>query len=405
MNIEIRPARADEMEQMGAVGAYVYSGSFGDTPDNIIAQSNQPEWTLCAFADGRMVSSYSAIPFTMRANGKAVALAGVSAVGTLPEFRRMGIIRRITTQSFADMRERGQSVAALWASQAAIYQRYQYALVTMQRSYTVDTVDIRFHDADAGAGDVQRIDLESGYDIIKSLYIQFVADRMCYIHRAKPLWLHNVLEERSEDGPAHIAICNDATGEPCGYIVYTVRAGRVDHPARSAELLIRDLVWLTPDAYRSLWSFVARHDLVGRVRWQSAAVDDPAEELFFEPRLLGAQNREGIWLRIVDAPSALATRGYDAEGSISISIHDDALAPWNNGVFRLDAAPEGAEVSVTSGEGDIRLGSKALASLYTGFRSARELAAWGLLEGSTAAVRSADAVFATRHAPHCPDHF
>ena len=137
MNIEIRPARADEMEQMGAVGAYVYSGSFGDTPDNIIAQSNQPEWTLCAFADGRMVSSYSTIPFTMRANGKAVALAGVSAVGTLPEFRRMGIIRRITTQSFADMRERGQSVAALWASQAAIYQRYQYALVTMQRSYTV----------------------------------------------------------------------------------------------------------------------------------------------------------------------------------------------------------------------------------------------------------------------------
>ncbi|MEE9255392.1 MAG: GNAT family N-acetyltransferase [Pseudomonadales bacterium] len=405
MNVEIRPARAEEMEQMGAIGAYVYSGSYGDTPDNIIAQSNQPQWTLCAFVGGRMVSSYSTIPFTMRANGNAVPLGGVSAVGTLPEFRRQGIIRRITTQSFANMRERGQAVAALWASQAAIYQRYQYALATVLRSYTLDTVDIRFHDGDEGSDQVERIDLESGYDIIKSLYIQFATHRMCYLHRAKPLWLNNVLEERSADGPIHIAVSKDATGEASGYVVYTVRAGRTDHPARSAEMIVRELVWLTPDAYRSLWCFLARHDLVGRVRWQGAPLDDPAAELFFEPRLLNTRDREGIWLRVVDAPVALANRGYDAQGTITISIHEDQLAPWNNGVYRLDAGPDGAEVSEVSGDGDIRLNSKALASLYTGFRSARELAGWGLLKGSGEAVRRADALFATAHSPHCPDHF
>ena len=405
MNVEIRPARADEMEQLGAVGAYVYSGSYGDTPDNIIAQSNQPQWTLCAFVDGRMVSSYATIPFTMRANGNAVPLGGVSAVGTLPEFRRQGIIRRITTQSFADMRERGQAVAALWASQAAIYQRYQYALVSVLRSYTLDTVDIRFHDGDEGSDPVARVDLDSGYDTIKSLYIRFVTDRMCYLHRAKPLWLNNVLEERSDDGPIHIAVSKDAAGEASGYVVYTVRAGRTDHPARSAEMIIRELVWLTPDAYRSLWSFLARHDLVGRVRWQNAPSDDPAEELFFEPRLLNARDREGLWLRLIDAPAALAARGYDTQGTITIGIHEDELAPWNNGVYRLDARPDGTEIAPASGDADIRLNAKALASLYTGFRSARELAGWGLLEGSGEAVRRADALFATAHSPHCPDHF
>ena len=30
------------------------------------------------------------------------------------------------------------------------------------------------------------------------------------------------------------------------------------------------------DAYRSLWSFLAHHDLVGRVRWNDAPADDPA---------------------------------------------------------------------------------------------------------------------------------
>src|SRR5262245_6549863 len=121
--IEIRPARTDEMSQFGLIAAYVYAGAFGDGPDNVVSQNNLPEWTLCAFVDGRMATSYSCIPFTMRANGRAVALGGVSAVGTLPEHRRLGLLRAITTRSFEDMRARGQSVASLWASQAAIYQR------------------------------------------------------------------------------------------------------------------------------------------------------------------------------------------------------------------------------------------------------------------------------------------
>ena len=121
--VEIRPARADEMDQFGLIAAYAYAGGYGDGPDNIVSRSNRPEWTLCAFVDGRMAASYATIPLTMRANGRAIALGGVSAVGTLPEYRRQGLVRKITAQSFADMRERGQSVAALWASQAAIYQR------------------------------------------------------------------------------------------------------------------------------------------------------------------------------------------------------------------------------------------------------------------------------------------
>ena len=107
----------------------------------MIAQANRPEWTLCAFDGGRMVASYSTIPLTTRANGKTVAAAGVSAVGTLPEYRRQGLVRRLTTQALNDMYERGQLVAALWASQAAIYQRYGYThvgqglgLVVHQRS-------------------------------------------------------------------------------------------------------------------------------------------------------------------------------------------------------------------------------------------------------------------------------
>ena len=405
MAIEIRQATADEMAEFGILGGYVYGGAFGDGPDNVIAKGIDPAWTLCAFDDGKLATSFSTIPFTMRANGMAMALAGVSTVGTQPEYRRQGLVRRIHTEALARMRDAGQPVAALWASQAAIYQRYGYAMTTLRRHYAVDTVDIGFHDGDGGGGRVERVDLDAGYDIIKAIYIQFVADRTCYLHRAKDMWVDGVLEAVEADGPTWIAVCRTDDGRATGYVVYTLRSGKGDHWSRDQELKVRDLVWLDQDAYRSLWSFIASHDLVGRVTWNGAPADDPAAEFFVEPRLLHAQDREGAWFRIVDAPKALAGRGYDVTAGIVIGIEPDPLTPWNDGVWRLDTSTEGAHARTTNETPDILLNAKALTSLFTGFRSATELAAWGLLDGDRDAVVRADAVFRTRHAPHCPDHF
>ncbi|MCE2425530.1 MAG: GNAT family N-acetyltransferase, partial [Pseudomonadales bacterium] len=158
-SIEIRQATAEEMADFGILGGYVFGGVFGDGARNVISEDILPEWTLCAYVDGALASIFSDIPFTVRANGRAMPLAGVSTVGTQPEYRRRGLARRIHTQAFGRMREAGQPVASLWASQAAIYQRYGYAMSTAAWSYTIDTVDIRFHDGDGGSGRVERIDL------------------------------------------------------------------------------------------------------------------------------------------------------------------------------------------------------------------------------------------------------
>lgn len=403
--IEIRPATPDEMGQLGSLGGYVYGGAFGDGPDTRSASANRPEWTLCAFDGARMAAGYCTIPFTMRANGTAIALGGVSAVGTLPEYRRRGLLRRITTQAFEEMYEQGRAVAALWASQAAIYQRYGYAQTTVQRSYTVDTADIGFYDGDNGLGNVRRYDVDDGYPLAKGLYASFVAERMCYLHRSRPIWDSNALETVEADGPVHVAVSRDDGGEPNGYVVYTLRAARVEHESRSQELVVRDLVWLSLDGYRSLWSWIGRHDLVGRVRWDRAPLDDPAPELFVEPRLLHTRDREGLWFRVVAAEAALAGRGYSGTGRVAIEIVGDQLAPWNNATFSLTVDAGGVEVKGVSGGGEVRLSIKALASLYTGYRSARRLQRWGLIDGSPDAIRRADDLFAMAHAPGCPDQF
>jgi predicted acetyltransferase len=340
----------------------------------------------------------------MRANGNAVALAGVSTVGTQPEYRRQGLLRRIQTQAFADMRDRGQSLAALWASQAAIYQRYGYAMTTVLRSYRVDTTDISFHDGVWGSGHVERLSVNDAFDVIKSIYIRFVENRTCYLHRSKALWLQNAMEEIEGQGPIHAGVHYDEEGKADGYIIYTLRANKVDHATRGQEIIIRDMAWLSMDGYRSMWEWLKRHDLVGRVSYQTAAADDPAVELFAEPRLLHGVDHEGIWLRVVDATGALGDRAYSSEGEITIGLTDDPLTPWNNRSIRLEASPEGAHVT-SSKSADLQTSAKALASLYSGFRTARQLRAWGLIEGEDHVIDTADRLFASSHAPHCPDHF
>ncbi|MEM7218490.1 MAG: GNAT family N-acetyltransferase [Pseudomonadota bacterium] len=404
MSIEIRPLVAEEMLQIGALGAYVFGGAHGDDADNDMARLHRPEWTLCAVDDGKLVSSFIDLPFTMRANGRAMPMCGVTVVGTLPEYRRQGLVRRIHTQALENLREAERPVAGLWASQAAIYQRYGYAPTTALRRYAVDSVDIAFHDDDFGSQRVARVDAETGAAAARALYIEFVKDRSLYLHRSKALWLQNVLNEKQAGKPLHIALSYDAAGEASGYIVYSLHDEQRDHPTRNQELRVRDFVWLDPDAYRSLWRFIASHDLVGRVLWERAPLDDPAPMLFREPRLLQAQDREGEWLRLVDARRALAGRGYDAEGRISIELASDAMTPWNDGAFELSAAPDGASTRDQS-SGDLRTTARALALLFAGRESATRLRASGLLEADDATVAKADRLFATRHAPHCPDHY
>ena len=84
----------------------------------------RPEWTLCAFADGQLVTSYAAWPLTMRFNGGGVPVAGVTFVGTLPGVRRRGYLRQIVAAHFGLLHERGdRTMAILVATQAAIYHR------------------------------------------------------------------------------------------------------------------------------------------------------------------------------------------------------------------------------------------------------------------------------------------
>ena len=100
-------------------------------------------------------------------------------------------------------------------------------------------------------------------------------------------------------------------------------------------------------------------------------------------------------LRIVDAPAAIAVRGYSPDMEIEVPFSvEDAILPDNAGAWTLRVGGGKGHLE-PGGEDGPRFGIGALSSLYTGWASTATLSRAGLLEGgSPAQRRSLDAAFA-----------
>src|SRR5687767_12874808 len=101
MTTEVRSLVADEMGELTKVTRYAFADpSPEDRPIPLL-----PEWTTCAFVDGRLATTFGVFPFRVRLNGRSVAMAGVTMVATLPEFRRRGLLRQVMTRVLGEQRE------------------------------------------------------------------------------------------------------------------------------------------------------------------------------------------------------------------------------------------------------------------------------------------------------------
>ena len=200
------------------------------------------------FEHGQLATTFGAWPFSMRFNGERAAIAGVTAVGTLPTKRRRGYLRAAMEYSLTEQYERGQSLAALYASQAAIYQRFGYAVCSNRCSYEIDPLDLHFIHYPEPRGELSvsnAADLPDDAQVIRDLYRAFAAPRHGLVHRGRDTWDAEALAEPDDihEGPIRCLLYEE-DGQPLGYMLYTsaelreysaVTGGQRDHRRRSAN--------------------------------------------------------------------------------------------------------------------------------------------------------------------------
>jgi predicted acetyltransferase len=178
-----------------------------------------------------------------------------------------------------------------------------------------------------------------------------------------------------------------------------------DTPGPNQRLTIRDLVWLTPTAYRAAWNYIAKMDLVNSIKWSRVPTDDPLPHLLLEPRMLRRTSGDGLLGRIIDVEKALPQRRYDEEGTLTFEISDD-LCLWNRGRWKLEASTEGSFISRANGDPQVTMPVSTLAMLMFGQISASEAARMARLDvEDNSALPLWDKVMRTKYRPFCADGF
>lgn len=339
--------------------------------------------------------------------GRQLRTHMVTAVTVRGTHRRQGLLRRMMSEDLSTAKADGLAMAALTASEGSIYGRFGYGVATFERSVKVDTGP-RFGLRHVPSGTVEIAD--------RKVLLQLAPEVFERVHRHTPgsivrqdAYRQNVSgtvgQDGSEDEAIKCALHYDDAGTVDGYVSYKFAGW--DTKPYTVEIV--DLVAATDAAYLELWQFLGSIDLIQRVSWADAPVDDPLPWALSDPRCVEASDhRDMLWLRTLDSVRALGARRYSADGTLVFGIADSM--GFAGGSFVLDVKGGEASVSVAAAAADARpdlsMDVADLASIYLGAVCPVTLKAAGrILEHTPGAALQARLMFAVERAPHCLTHF
>jgi predicted acetyltransferase len=434
----VRPISPAEFDAYALVNQHAFHYGPGTDSDRADTLSRL-EWdrTLAAFdpelaAPVGITGIYS---FQMTVPGASLPVAGVTWVGVLPSHRRRGILSTLMRRQLSDIAARGESLAALWASEAGIYGRYGYGRASWHLAFDVRRGEGgvlpgafgsgafgsgAFGRGGAGAGGLRtrlvatadaRPELAKVYDLVLQTRPGFFARNTAWWDRL----LYDPESHRNGAGPLRCVLAQDDQGAR-GYALYS-GTQRWEEPTflPDSTLNVRELVAADAAASATLWNDLLSRDLVTSYHASLRPVDDPLLYQLADPRRVRPTLADGLWVRLVNVPAALTGRRYASPVDVVIEVHDSYLAD-NVGRWRLRAGPSGGSGGFSGGSGgfaascertsdpaDLSLDVAELGAAYMGGTRLSAPAGAGLVtEHRPGAVRELSTAMSWDPAPWCP---
>jgi predicted acetyltransferase len=304
--------------------------------------------------------------------------AGVASVKIAPEFRGHGTGRRLMTELLAAIAAHGYPLAALYPATMPVYRSLGWELAGGRYRATIPARSLRdllAPDAAVAAGPgrepaVRRAEAAEAASVVGIIGGAHEAARDCGpITWNVPLaeqWLRraDLYTYRTADGFA--AYRWDGTGDDALFVEHLHAASR--------------------DSLRALWSVIASHSSTASTVSLHTAPNDPFWWLTRERDAMIA--KRSMWmLRVVDAPGAIAARGFPPAVSLSVPlVISDHTRPANSGRWQLSvgdgkgiliqngpvgspatpaSAPDGGNPGADSSPA-FTVGARGLAALYAG---------------------------------------
>lgn len=308
--------------------------------------------------------------------------------------RRRRLLSTLMDAALGRARDEGLTLAALTVTEGAIYGRFGFGVATEHHTAELDTGP-RFGLVHPVEPRVEMMHTDASVAVRREVFDRFhAATRGSHNRLAFYDAFLSGAWDFDKGGPnkaMRAAVHLGPDGRPDGILAYEV-------DAEAETVKVRDLLALDAEAELGLWQFVAAIDLAEKATTRRLSPTSVLPWALTDPRRLKLTgSNDFTWLRVLDAPGALAVRAFDADGEATLEVVDPR--GMASGSWRVAARDGRAEVTPAS-DAVVQVDVRGLASLYLGMADARVLAGAGLISGPDADVAALGRLFRTEQPPH-----
>ncbi|MXZ88498.1 MAG: GNAT family N-acetyltransferase [Dehalococcoidia bacterium] len=381
MSLSLGALREGDLE----ANHHLVGASFGSSrafdPDRALP----PDQVLAGYDERELVATATLIPGGQWFGGRPIDGVAVSAVGVAPHRRGEGISKALMVEALRLIHERGAAISTLFPTTASLYRSVGYEMAGDYVKRTIPLTDLATANIDADVESFTADDLQSlapAYDALARLSSGSVARGEAWWERRRARTMH---------ADVRVFLVRVQVAEGIGYVVMAAQPSERSF----MDLRIDDLGAENGAALRALGTAITRF---GTVTGTVTAFQPPwvLETLTDHGQRWKARESIPWMVRLVDLAKAIEQRGWPpVTATVALHVSDSTLS-HNDGRFELQVV-DGKGTLTPGGPGTWRVDIRSLASWFTGWRSASQLASLGLLtseSGTAHELRVLDALTA-----------
>lgn len=397
-SLQIRPVTLEYLDQFNDLLAYVFQVTSKEVEESgyeegelerakrpVLEKSDVIGW----FHDDELVSQLAIYPCEVNIHGTHYQMAGLTGVGTYPEYAGHGLMHDLVKLGLTHMRDHHQWISYLYPYSIPFYRKKGWEI--MSDHLTFDVKDTQLPKPVTVPGHVERLEIDDE-DVIKT-YDTFAAQNHGAMIRNQLNWDEYWRWENEEDRIA--GVYYDDNDVPQGYVLYWI-ADEVFH--------IKEMVYNTQEARVGLWNFISAHfSMVEHVKG-NIYKNEPLHFLLDDGDIY--QTIKPYYMaRIVDVIEFLKRYPFAEPGAPLHFIVSDPLADWNNGTFGLWWDEDGQLQVTTRPVGDaVTLDIQTLTTMLMSYRRPSYLARIERLQASKKALKTLENIIPMDE-PYFSDYF
>ncbi|WP_250035854.1 GNAT family N-acetyltransferase [Paractinoplanes maris] len=383
-SVRLRAATDDDRRAIVDMVLFAFHEHLTDELRDLESTITEAERSVVADDEGSVVGHAAIQTRDMTVPGAVIPVAHVTGVAVAPTHRRRGLLTAMMRRQLTEIAEAGREpVAALWASETAIYPRFGYGPAAARLRLDIRSREVKITGPAAPAGKLRLIPPKAALDELRAVHDDLRIHRVGWSSRPAYWWDYLLADgDEQRDGATEMrGVVYETADGPIGYALWRVKSSWDSH-GPAAEVRVVELVAGNPGVYAELWRFLLGTDLARTATYSFAGVDEPLQFMVDEPRKLGRRYSDALWVRLVDLPRALEARRYATPVDAVFEVTDPVLEA-NTGRWRLTGGPDKASCVRTGDAADFACTVTELGAAYLGGTSLAALATAGRVQQFT----------------------